>query len=134
MSPFGCAWLAATVALALHVTDEAAHDFLSWYNPRALRIRRALGLPFPPPFTFLPLLLGLIAGVVVLGALAPAAFAGRPWMRPPAYALAIIHVGNGLLHTIGSLTARRRVPGVLSAPLLLATGGWLAHAAFTLPF
>jgi Protein of unknown function with HXXEE motif len=127
---FGWAWVAATIALALHVADEATHDFLAWYNPRALRIRQALGgLPFPPTFTVLPWLLGLMAAVLLLGALAPAAYAGRAWMRPFAYALAAIHLGNGLLHLVASLVARRPVPGVLSAPLLLIAGGWLGVAA-----
>jgi len=127
---FGWAWVAATVALALHVADEATHDFLAWYNPRAMRIRRALGgLPFPPTFTVAPWLLGLTLGILLLGALAPAAFAGRPWMRPLAYFLAGLHVGNGLLHLVASLVARRPVPGVLSAPALLLAGGWLAWTA-----
>ena len=130
---FGWAWLAATIALAVHVADEATHDFLAWYNPRALRMRHALGgLPFPPTFTFLPWLLGLMAGVLLLGSLTPSAYAGRLWMRPLGYGLAGIHVANGLLHLVGSLLARRRVPGVLSAPLLLIAGGWLAYAAATL--
>jgi hypothetical protein len=131
---FGWAWLAATSALAVHVVDEATHDFLAWYNPRALRIRQALGgLPFPPTFTFLPWLLGLIAGILLLGALTPSAYAGRLWMRPAAYVLASIHIGNGLVHVVGSVLARRPVPGVLSAPLLLAAGGWLGYVAAHLP-
>jgi len=52
---FGWAWLAATIALALHLADEARHDFLGSYNPRALQIRRWLGgIRFPPTFTFAP--------------------------------------------------------------------------------
>lgn len=131
---FGSAWLAATLALAFHVADEAAHDFLSWYNPRALRIRQILGgVPFPPTFTFLPWLLGLVAAVLVLGALTPSAYRGEAWLRPVAYGLAVIHTGNGLLHIGASVLTRRLVPGALSAPLLLATGGWLGFAAATLP-
>ncbi len=129
----GPAWLAATIALALHVADEATHDFLAWYNPRALRMRTALGgLPFPPSFTFLPWLTGLIAAVLLLAALTPVAFRGTPWIRTAAFALAAIHVGNGLLHLLGSLQARRVVPGALSAPVLLLAGGWLGYAAATL--
>jgi hypothetical protein len=30
----------ATITLAFHLTDEARHDFLGWYNPRALQIIR----------------------------------------------------------------------------------------------
>lgn len=126
---FGLAWLLATVALALHVVDEATHDFLSWYNPRALRIRHALhGLPFPPTFTFVPWVLGLSAAVLVLASLTPAAYAGSSWLHPFGYALAAIHIANGLMHLVGSLLARRLVPGVLSAPLLLMSGAWLAYA------
>ena len=130
---FGWAWVAAAVALGLHVADEATHDFLSWYNPRALRIRQALGgLPFPPTFTVRQWLLAMLAGILLRGVLAPAAYAGWPWMRPPAYAPAAIYLGNGLLHVVASLVARRPMPGVLSAPLLLLTGGWLSYAAAAL--
>ena len=131
---FGWAWLAATIALAVHVADEATHDFLAWYNPRAIRIRRALGgLPFPPTFTLLPWLGGLTAAVLLLGALIPSAFTGTSSLRAVAYALAVIHIGNGLLHLGGSVLARRLVPGALSAPLLLVTGSWLLYAAARLP-
>jgi uncharacterized protein with HXXEE motif len=131
---FGWAWLAATTALAIHVADEATHDFLAWYNPRATRIRQALGgFPFPPTFTFLPWLIGLLAAVLLLAALTPSAYAGTASLRPIAYLLTFIHIGNGLLHLGGSVIARRLVPGVLSAPLLLATGIWLGCAAARLP-
>jgi Protein of unknown function with HXXEE motif len=130
---FGWAWLAATLALALHVADEALHDFLSWYNPRTERIRRALGgFPFPPTFTFLPWLIGLIAAVLLLGSLTPLAFAGTRGLRPAAYGLSAIHIGNGLMHLVGSMIARRAVPGVWSAPLLIASGAWLAWATAAL--
>lgn len=134
MAQFGWAWLGATIALALHVADEAAHDFLAWYNPRVLRIRRFFGgLPFPPTFTFWPWLIGLMAAVLVLAAMAPSAFAGERWLRSVAYFLSIVHIANGLLHVGGSIAARRSLPGVLSAPLLLLTGIWLANAAARLP-
>ena len=127
---FGWAWLSATVVLAIHVGDEAAHDFLDWYNPSAVRIRRLLRVvPFPPTFTFWPWLLGLSAAVLLLGLLTPLAFAGALWLRPIAYAVAILHVINGLLHLVASAVIRRRAPGVLSAPLLLLAGVWLARAA-----
>jgi hypothetical protein len=130
---FGWAWLAATLALGLHIGDEAAHVFLGWYNPQARRIRRALGnIPFPPTFTFVPWLLGLIAGIAVLVALAPSAFAGSSWMRPLAYLLGSIHIANGAGHIVGSLVAKRSLPGVLSAPFLLASGAWLAYVAAAL--
>jgi hypothetical protein len=131
---FGFAWLVATIALALHVVDEATHDFLAWYNPRALQIRQWLrGFPFPPTFTFLPWILGLAAGVALLAFLTPVAYGGKVWLRPLAYVVAGIHIGNGLLHLVASIIVRRRVPGVLSAPFLLLAGAWLAYATATLP-
>jgi len=127
---FGWAWLVATVSLGLHVADEATHDFLAWYNPRALRIRQSLqGLPFPPTFTFYPWVLGLGASVLILAAFTPFAYRGVLWVRPVAFGLASIHIMNGLLHVVGSLVERRLVPGILSAPLLLASGSWLGYAA-----
>lgn len=133
MGHFGWAWLAATAALAIHVADEASHDFLAWYNPSALRIRRALGLPFPPTFTFVPWLIGLLVAVLLLAALTPQAFAVARWLRPVAYVVAVVHVANGLLHLGAAAFARRAVPGVWSAPLLLFTGSWLAYAAGHVP-
>ncbi|HZH42327.1 MAG TPA: HXXEE domain-containing protein [Gemmatimonadales bacterium] len=129
-APFGTAWVAAVLALALHVADEAAHDFLAWYNPRALRIRQRFGrFPFPPTFTFWPWLLGLSAAVVVLAVLTPLAFAGDPGMRWAAFALGAIHVANGSLHLAGAIIARRAVPGVWTAPVLLLAGAWVVLAA-----
>ncbi len=49
---FGLAWIAFALAVALHVADEARHDFLATYNPNAIAIRRRLHIPFPPVFTF----------------------------------------------------------------------------------
>ncbi|HET9793012.1 MAG TPA: hypothetical protein VFS34_01020 [Thermoanaerobaculia bacterium] len=134
VASFGWAWVAAVGALAVHVADEATHDFLSWYNPQALRIRGLMhGIPFPPTFTFWPWLMALGAGVAFLAALTVAAFAGTSWMRPAAYALSAIHALNGTGHLVGAFLAKRAVPGVLSAPLLLAASLWLWHAARELP-
>ena len=134
VAAFGFAWIAAVGALAIHVADEATHDFLSWYNPQALRIRGLMhGIPFPPTFTFWPWLMALGAGIALLAALTAAAFAGASWMRPAAYALSAIHLLNGTGHLVGALLARRAVPGVLSAPLLLAASIWLWRAARKLP-
>lgn len=125
---FGWAWLAVCLALALHVADEATHDFLAWYNPRALQIRRFLRwVPFPPTFTFKAWLVGLGAGVALLLALTPFAFAGAAWLRPLGYTVGLIQAGNGMWHLIGTAVARRQVPGVLSAPVVLVTAAWLLY-------
>ena len=126
---FGQAWLVMSIALGLHVADEAAHDFLAWYNPIARRLRARLWrVPFPPTFTFWPWLIGLIILTATLLVLTPLAYEGRPWLRPVGYVVSCINIGNGLLHIVGAALAGRRVPGVLSAPILLASALWLLYA------
>lgn len=122
---FGLAWLAFACAVALHVADEARHDFLSIYNPNAQAIRQRFHLPLPV-FTFRGWLTGLIAGIALLLLLSPLAFRGTHWMRIVALLLgAIVGLGNGLLHIGASLRYRRKLAGVLSSPVLLAAGAWL---------
>jgi len=127
----GLAWIAFAIAVALHVADEAAHDFLATYNPTAQAIRRRLHIPFPPVFTFRIWLSGLIVGICLLLALSPLAFHGVHWIRIAALVLAIlVGIGNALLHIGGSLLYRRWMAGILSSPLLLIAGGWLLWAAW----
>jgi hypothetical protein len=127
---FGWSWLAATVALGIHVADEATHDFLTWYNPRAAAIRRRLGgVPFPPVFTFRVWLGGLTVLLLVLLALTPLAHAGARWLRTVAWGFGIVQILNATNHLVGSAVARRAVPGVMSAPLVLLTAIWLLFAA-----
>jgi len=126
----GLAWIAFAVAVALHVADEAAHDFLSLYNPNALAIRRRLHLPFPPVFTFRTWLGGLIAGIALLLLLSPAAFHGAHWIRLVALPLAIlVGLANAVGHLVSSLWYRRPLAGLLSSPVLLIAGSWLLWAA-----
>ncbi len=128
---FGLAWIAFAIAVALHVADEAAHDFLATYNPTAQAIRRRLHIPFPPVFTFRIWLTGLIAGICLLLALSPLAFHGVHWIRIAALLLALlVGIGNALGHIGGSLLYRRWMAGILSSPVLLVAGGWLLWSAW----
>ena len=130
---FGAGWLALATAFALHVADEASHDFLAWYNPIALRIRRFTGpLRFPPVFTFWPWLIGLGALTALLFALTPWAYDRRAILRLPAIVFGLINIGNALLHLSASILMRRLVPGTLSAPLLFGASLWLIFAAVRL--
>lgn len=125
MTSIGPAWLAAAIALGLHVADEAATDFLAWYNPTAARIRARLHLPFPPSFTFWPWLIGLLVLTGILLAFTPLAFANDRGLFGAAVFVGVIHIFNGLLHTVAAIRFRRRVPGLTTAPLLIASGVWL---------
>jgi hypothetical protein len=130
MPNFGYAWLAFALALAVHVADEAAHDFLSVYNPAVRAIRARLPFLPLPTFGFPAWLGGLIAGIVLLLLLSPLAFAADYNVRIIAWPLAaIVGIGNGLLHIAASLFKSRWMPGVMSAPLLIAAAVWLLAAA-----
>ncbi len=129
MLTFGAAWIVFALAVAAHVADEAAHDFLAFYNPIARSIRRRLHLPVPT-FRFSVWLGGLIAGVLLLLLLSPQAFAGDRWLHIAAWPLAIlVGLGNAALHAVGSVRYRRVLPGLYSSPLLFAAGGLLLCAA-----
>ncbi|PYP50888.1 MAG: hypothetical protein DMD45_09735 [Gemmatimonadetes bacterium] len=124
-SRFGAAWVALCIALGIHVVDEARTDFLSLYNPAVRAIRARFPFLPLPTFTFPYWLGGLITVTVFLFALAPAAFRGEPGMRPAAYIFGIVMAGNGLLHLGGSVYMRKAMPGVYSAPIILAAAIYL---------
>jgi hypothetical protein len=123
---FALAWFAFAVALACHVADEATHDFLSVYNPNVLAIRARFPFLPLPTFTFREWIVGLSAGVLLLMCLTPLAYRNVRWIRIMAWPLGIvIGIGNGLGHLGTSLYYHQLMPGVLSAPLIIAVGSWL---------
>jgi len=129
MSTFGAAWFAMAIAFGFHVIDEAATNFLAWYNPAALRIRERIGIPFPPTFTFWPWFLGLLAISIILIDLTPLAAAYDRRVIWLAIVLGLVNIANGLLHIVAWIRLKRRVPGLVSAPLLLVCATWLVVAA-----
>jgi len=127
---FGIAWVAFAFAIAVHVADEAKHDFLSTYNPSVRAIRARLRF-FPlPTFTFRLWLGLLIAGIILLLCLSPLAFGGNYWLRIASRPLAIVvGVLNAALHLGSSAYFRRWMPGVYSSPLLLVAAVYLLAAS-----
>lgn len=122
---WGLAWVGLCVALAVHVVDEAATDFLSLWNPFVKSLRSGIPWIPMPTFTFETWMGGLIVALVVLLLLSRYVFRGARWMRPGAYVFSTIMIGNGVVHIAASLYLGRAAPGVYSAPLLLAAAGWL---------
>ena len=118
-------WAALTAAFAVHVLDEWANDFLTYYNPNAERIQAWLGIPLPPTFTLGEWLGGLAAVIVLLALLTPFVRPGRPWAVIAAYIYAFIHVANATSHVIISIAGQWLAPGVFSSPLLFAAAVWL---------
>ena len=122
---FGWGWIALTIALAVHVTDEALTNFLSVYNPTVLAIRRRVSFLPLPTFTFRVWLSGLVLGIILMLALSPFAFRERRWIRFAAYALGFFMIANALQHIAGSIYMGRAMPGVYSSPLLLVCSIYL---------
>jgi len=117
---FGIAWVAFALAVAVHVTDEATHDFLSIYNSSVHSIRERLPLIPLPTFSFRIWLSLLIAGILLLLCLSPLAFRGDSWLRIASRPLGLlVGVLNASLHIGSSFYFGRWMPGVYSSPLLL---------------
>jgi hypothetical protein len=133
VASFGRAWLALTVAFALHVFDEAATGFLAVYNPTVTILRSRWGWFPMPTFEFREWLVGLIAVVAICFALTPLAARGARGLRPVAWLYALIQLLNAAGHTLGtilghtvaSVTFPRPAPGFYSSPLLLIGSVWL---------
>jgi len=121
----GLAWVMLCLAFAAHVADEALTDFLSVYNPTVRAIRQKLPLLPLPTFTFEIWLTGLTTAVILLFLLSPYAFSRARWIKLLSYPYGLIILGNGVLHIIGSFYLGRLMPGVYTAPLLLAGSAYL---------
>lgn len=120
---FGIYWLFFGYTLALHVLDEAGHDFLSVYNPNAAAIRRALPLIHLPVLTLQEFIGGLTLALTLVLALTPFAFRGVRWMRWLAVPVSVVGgILNGSMHLLSSVYLKRFMPGVFSAPLVLLAG------------
>ena len=125
----GFAWVALTLALGVHVADEAAHDFLSVYNPAVRAIREIVPWLPLPTFSFGIWIRGLVIAIAILAALTPVAFRGRRWIVLAAHPYAVLMFVNGLQHIGFSVYKRALMPGVWSSPLLLGAGLWLLISA-----
>ncbi len=123
---FGIAWVTFALALAVHVTDEATHDFLSTYNSSVHAIRAHLPFLPLPTFSFRVWLALLIAGIFLLLCLSPFAFRGASWLRTFSQPLAVVvGVLNATLHIGSSIYFHRWMPGVYSSPILLLAAIYL---------
>jgi hypothetical protein len=127
---FGLAWVSFASALAVHVADEAAHDFLTAYNSTVSTIRARVPFLPLPTFSFRLWLVLLMTAILLLLCLSPLAFRGASWLRIVARPLGIlVGVMNATLHIGSSVYFHRSMPGVYSAPLLLLAAIYLLHSS-----
>ncbi|MDQ1408890.1 MAG: hypothetical protein QOJ41_625 [Acidobacteriaceae bacterium] len=123
---FGIAWVTFALAVVVHVTDEAMHDFLSTYNSSVRAIRAQLPFLPLPTFSFRIWLALLIVGILLLLCLLPLAFRGNPWLRTLSRPLGtVVGLLNATLHIGSSVYFHRWMPGVYSSPLLLLAAIYL---------
>jgi len=122
---WGMSWLALCAALAIHVFDEAATDFLSLWNPMVSSLRGEIGWIPLPSFDYGTWLGGLIFAIAILVGLSWFAFRGARWIQSVAYVLSFIMIGNGLFHIAASVWLKRPAPGVASSPVLVAAAAFL---------
>jgi hypothetical protein len=129
----GRAWLALCGALTLHVLDETLTGFLRVWNPTALAIRERLPWAILPVFRFDVWLGGLIFWVCLGIVVSPLFFRGGRRLRPLAWFLGVLMIGNGIGHILATIFGRtaatvrfpRPAPGFYSSPLLIAAAVWL---------
>ncbi|HUM04704.1 MAG TPA: HXXEE domain-containing protein [Terriglobales bacterium] len=127
---FGICWLFFGYTLALHVLDEAGHDFLSVYLPNAIAIRRAAPFLPIPIFNFQSWIGSLALALTFWLVLTPLAFRGYKALRALGVFVAIVPgLMNGAAHILSSVYMKRWMPGVYSAPLLLLSGTALLRSA-----
>ena len=123
------AWVALTVALAVHVADEALNGFLSVYNPVVLNLRSHIPWLPLPVFRFDLWLAGLIGAVIALLCLPCIIATESKWMARASVLFAVLMIANGMMHFAGSAFFGRWMPGVYSSPLLLVSAAWLLASA-----
>ncbi len=124
------AWVLMVCAGAIHVADEAAHGFLSFYNPLVRDLRESLGFWPMPTFSFGAWLGGLIVAVVISLLVTPIVARGRRIIRVVATVIGIVMVFNALAHMLGSVYFGYLLPGFWSSPVLLVTAVYVAIRGF----
>lgn len=130
---FGLAWLFLSIAFALHVWDEAAHDFLAYYDATVLTLYGRFSWFPRMDMTFREWLTGLLVAITISLTLTPFALRNARWLRPLAYLFAGIQFVNGVGHilatiwggTVPSVRFEGTAPGFYTAPLLLLSSAFL---------
>jgi hypothetical protein len=133
---FGTPWLLLCLAFVMHVWDEAAHDFLSYYNSTVLALYGHFSWFPRMDMHVRTWLAALLVANLVLLVLTPWAYRNASWLRPLAYVFAGIQLLNGTGHVLAAIRGRTvpsvqfegPAPGVYTAPLLVALAAYLFWA------
>ena len=120
-------WLVLCGSIALHVTDEATHNFLAVYNPSIVVLRGRVPWLWLPVFTFRGWIASLSIFIALLVLLGYFLARGARWVRPIFFAISLVMIANGVQHTVGTVLGRtvasvhfpRPMPGFYSSPVLI---------------
>lgn len=124
------AWLLLTVALALHVFDEAMSDFLTFYNPAVADIGVIFGVLQLPTFTFGMWIGGLSALILICFSITILVRRRGRVIRVICTLFGILMILNALGHMLGSAYYGTLLPGFISSPLLLLAAAYVVNRGF----
>ena len=119
------AWLVTCLTFAIHIADEAYHGSFGFYADMASLITSVMPSLEVPPFRYEVWLINLVGALAVLLALTPLVRARRSLMIAGSYLLAAFVTSNAALHLYMAITMKALVPGLYTAPLMLAAGLFL---------
>jgi hypothetical protein len=103
---FGLTWVSFSISFALHIWEEAEHDFIGYYNATVLTLYSDHTW-FPRiDVRFRAWLTTLLLVNLFLFSLTPLAFRGVPLLRPLGYALAGLGLANGTRHVLATIRGR----------------------------
>lgn len=123
------AWLVLTFALTLHVAEGALRNYLDFYNPLAMSLRDMLLWTWMPTFTFAAWIGGWIVMLAALYGMAW--FAAYPvrWITWAAIGYAEVIFLFAAAKLGFAIYLQKAIPGIYTAPLLLAASWWLTAEA-----
>jgi hypothetical protein len=132
-SGYGTPWLLLCLGFAAHVWDEAAHDFLSYYNATVLALYGHFSWFPRMDMQFRTWLTTLVVANLALLVLTPWAYRNARWLLPLAYVFAAVQLLNGTGHIVAAIRGRTvpsvhfegPAPGVYTAPLLVILAAYL---------
>jgi len=119
------AWLAASLAVAVHIVDEVAHGAYGLYVDVAWLLRLVAPVVEMPPFREEVWLINLAGSVIVLLALTWLVWMRRGPMVVASYVFAAFLTANAVFHLFAAAMLKSIPPGTWTAPLLLAAGLFL---------
>ena len=121
------AWILLSLAMAVHVFDEAISGFLPFYNNMVFNLKERLAFSPLPTFEYRFWLGGLITLIIILLSLTVFVYRGGKTIRIFTAIFGVLMIFNALGHILGSIYLAQLVPGFWSSPILLAASIYVVY-------